>query len=222
VDTQPTVQNIMTTSLVTVAADTPLTEAAEKLSRGSFSGLPVTSPDGKLLGIFTEYDLLTKGATIHLPTFIKLLKEFPINKKDKSIVSDELKKILSLTVKDVMNDDPFTLHETASLEEVALAFAEHHRVNPIPIVDSAYHLVGVVSRYDIIKFYSPFSGSSALFVKNERNLDKKMNAFLNAFEKRFILVSQFRSRYWFFISFLFVVVGFALALFLLGRIVVNY
>lgn len=217
----PTIKDIMTSKVVTVEIETPLTEAAEKLAEHSYSGLPVLAKDGKLLGIFTEYDLLTKGATIHLPTFIKLLKEFPIHKKDKTIVSDDLKKILSLTVKDVMNDDPLTLHETASLEEVALAFAEHHRVNPIPVVDSAFRLVGIVSRYDIIKFYSPFSQGAASELRNERNLDKKMNAFLGAFEKRFILVSQFRSKYWLFISFLFIIVGFALAIFLLGRVVVN-
>lgn len=220
-DTLPSVADIMTRNVVVVLPNTLVVEAAELFSRHNINGLPVIDANRKLIGILTEYDLLTKGAAIHLPTFIKLLKEFKVHKNDQSLIREDLKKIVTITVKDVMNDDPFSLSERATLEEVVLAFAEHHRVNPIPIVDSSGRLVGIVSRFDVIKFYSPFRTSALPSLQQERNLDKKMNTFLNAFEKRFILVSTFRSKYWLFFSLLFVVVGFFLAFFLITRIFVN-
>lgn len=218
----PSIQDIMTKNVITVRPETPLLEAAHVISTRGFSGLPVVTEAGKLSGILTEYDLLTKGTAIHLPTFIKLLQEFQIYKNDKSLVSDDVKKIVTTTVGEVMNDDPFVLSTHASLEEALLAFSEHHRVNPIPIVDGNGILKGIVSRYDVIKFYSPFAPNSAVVMSNERNLDKKMDAFLHAFEKKFIFVSRFRSKYWLFFSLLFLVVGFFIALFIFGRIVFNY
>lgn len=221
-DDIPRVKEIMTRETVSVRPETFLTDAAEVMAKGNLSGLPVVDGAGKLLGILTEYDLLTKGAQIHLPTFVKLLSEFPIHRHDTSIVRDDLKKIFSLTVRDVMNDEPLVLEENATIEEAVLAFANHHRVNPIPIVDSSNMLVGVVSRYDIIKFYSPFPSRGVAMTATKRNLDKKIDTFLNAFEKKYILVSKLRSNYWIAVSFLFAIVGFFVALALLARIVIEY
>ena len=217
--TSPTVADIMTRNVVAVSPEILVIEAAELFSKHNINGIPVINKDRKLVGILTEYDLLTKGAVLHLPTFIKLLGEFKIHKNDKSLVREDLQKIVTLTVAEIMNDDPLTLSSTATLEEAVVAFSEHHRVNPIPIVDSSNHLVGIVSRFDVIKFYSPFRTNTVPEIHNERDLDKKMNAFLNEFEKRFILVSRFRNTYWVLFSLLFLVVGFFFALFFFGRII---
>ncbi|MEK7499902.1 MAG: CBS domain-containing protein [Patescibacteria group bacterium] len=219
--TLPSIADIMTKNVVAVTPDTLVIEAAELFSKHNINGVPVIDKDRRLVGILTEYDLLTKGAALHLPTFIKLLGEFKIHKNDKSLVRDDLQKIVTLTVADVMNDDPLTLSANASLEEAVLAFAEHHRVNPIPIVNASNHLTGIISRFDVIKFYSPFRASTVPEIRNERDLDKKMNTFLNAFEKKFILVSRFRNKYWLLFSLLFLVVGFFFALFLFGRVIFN-
>lgn len=217
--TPPAVADIMTKNVVAVSPETLVIEAAELFSKHNINGIPVIDKDRKLVGILTEYDLLTKGTTLHLPTFIKLLGEFKIHKNDKSLVREDLKKIITLTVAEIMNDDPLTLSDRATLEEAVVAFAEHHRVNPIPIINNSNQLVGIVSRFDVIKFYSPFRTSTVSEIHNERDLDKKMNAFLNAFEKRFIFVSRFRNTYWILFSLLFLIVGFFFALFLFGRII---
>ena len=56
-----------------------------------------------------------------------------------------------LTARDVMNSDPLTLPGTATYDEVVRAFQDHHGVNPIPVIDSTRKLLGVVSRYDVLK-----------------------------------------------------------------------
>ncbi len=146
-----TVKDIMTRKVVSVAPETSLVEAANILAEHSFDGVPVVDSKNKLVGIITEYDLIEKSSDIHLPTFQKILQNLKVLRSDRSEFEKEVKKVSSLTVEDVMNPEPLTLSDTASFEEVVRAFKEHHRVNPIPIVDKSEKVVGVVSRFDVLK-----------------------------------------------------------------------
>ena len=145
------VQSIMTRDVVSVGPDTPLQEAAEVLARHGFDGMPVVDGENKLVGILTEYDLISKGSAIHLPTFQKVIQNLGVYSKDKSRLVKDFKELAALTVKDVMNNDPLTLSEDATYEDAVSAFRDHHRVNPIPVVDQNRKVVGVVSRFDVLK-----------------------------------------------------------------------
>ncbi len=144
-------KDIMTKQVISVSPETPLSEAASLLSKHNFSGMPVVDADNTLVGILTDYDLISKDSLIHLPTFQKILQNLSVYKKDKSEFQEEVKKVSALKVKDVMNREPLTLLEDASFEETVAAFRDHHRVNPIPVIDSNKKVIGVVSRYDLIK-----------------------------------------------------------------------
>lgn len=145
------VKDVMTKEVVSVRPNTPLQEAAEVLARHGFDGVPVVDQDNKLIGILTEYDLISKGSAIHLPTFQKVIQNLGIYSKDKSQFNKDFEELASLKVKDVMNNDPLTLSEDATYEEAVSAFRDHHRVNPIPVIDKERRVVGVISRYDILK-----------------------------------------------------------------------
>lgn len=173
--------------------------------------MPVVDKDNRVVGIMTEYNLITKNTQLHLPTFLKLMEQFDLYKKDKNLIAGDLKKILALKVSDVMNKDPLTLTQTASLDEASRAFAEHKAVNPIPIVDDGGKLVGVMSRYDLLGFYGG-SKTFGMLTDADRPLDRDVDKFLDSFEKEFILVTKFRTHYWFFISILFAIVGFLIAM----------
>mgnify|MGYP001605692721 CR=1 FL=1 len=149
-----TVKDIMTKQVVSVSPETSIIEVQEILYNHKFDGAPVVDPNGRLIGIITEYDLLTKGSAIHLPTFQKILSQLPIFSKDQFEFKKEVEEISSLKVKDVMNKEPFILYEDASFEEAVRAFQEHHRVNPIPIIDKEHKVRGIVSRCDVIKLFS--------------------------------------------------------------------
>ena len=150
-DLNPTIQSIMTRKVVSVKPDTPLQEAAELLARHGFDGMPVVDEENKLVGILTEYDLISKGSAIHLPTFQKVIENLGIYHKDKSRFKKDFAELSSLQVKDVMNKEPLILSEDATYEEAVAAFRDHHRVNPIPIIDKDRGVVGVISRFDILK-----------------------------------------------------------------------
>ena len=143
----------MVRDVVSVRPETPVTEAHDAISRGNFDGVPVVDAQNHLVGIVTEYDLIVKGSSLHLPTFQKILSELPVYRKDQGAFSKEVEELQNLRVQDVMNTDPLTLTPDANFEEVVAAFRDHHRVNPIPVVDKNNMVVGVVSRYDVVKLF---------------------------------------------------------------------
>lgn len=54
-----TVSEIMTAKPVTIGPDTALRDAAEIMFQNWFRHLPVVSPDGKVVGVISQRDLLT-------------------------------------------------------------------------------------------------------------------------------------------------------------------
>jgi|SRR3989338_6860382 len=145
------ITDIMTKEVVSVTPEMPLFEAAKILSEHNLDGAPVVNETNKLLGILTEYDLISQSSSIHLPTLQKILQDIKVFGKDKSQFKKEFQDVIALKVQDVMNDDPLTLAPDDSFEEMVKAFREHHRVNPIPVIDKNKKVVGVVSRFDVLK-----------------------------------------------------------------------
>ncbi len=145
------IRDVMNKKIISVHPETPLGEAARLLSKHNFSGMPVVDQNNILVGIITQYDLISKESLIHLPTFQKIMSDLPVLRRDRSEFDEEIKKISALQVKDVMNADPLTLDEDATFEATVKAFRDHHRVNPIPVINNNKKVVGVVSRFDLIK-----------------------------------------------------------------------
>jgi len=154
----PTVQDVMSRQVVAVKPEMPVVEAHEVIAKHNFDGVPVVDSEDRLVGILTEYDLLVKGSSLHLPTFQKILSELPVYRKDRSRFRKEVAELEKLTVRDVMNTDPLTLPHDAPFAEVVAAFRDHHRVNPIPVIDHERKVVGVVSRYDVLKLFGELKG----------------------------------------------------------------
>src|SRR3989344_6473945 len=147
------IKNFMTKKVVSVNPDETLTTAAKILLKNNFDGLPVIDKSGKLLGLITEYNLVSKESAIHLPTFQIILQQLPVFKKDKSRFQKEIQKVSSLRVKNVMNTNPVTLNEKADYREAVKTFKRHHGINPIPIVNAEKKLVGIISRSDMLKIF---------------------------------------------------------------------
>lgn len=147
------IADIMTKAIdvISVFPEMPLIEAAQIISKHNFDGVPVIDKDYKLQGLLTEYDLISKNTSVHLPTFQVILKNIRVFKKDQSQFQKEVDTLSSLKVRDVMNVNPLTLPENAAFEDAVKAFVEHHRVNPIPVVNASNRVIGVISRYDVLK-----------------------------------------------------------------------
>lgn len=211
----------MTRKPVTVGLDDSVVFAAKILADHNFNGLPVVGQDNKLVGIVTEYDLISKGSDLHLPTLINILSNLGVYKKDTAPIKGELKRLLSLKVKDIMNADPLTVNQNAPVQELADLFAHHHRVNPIPVVDNDSKLVGIVSRFDLVQLFVDENAHREVPAGEAEISDKQVDQFVTDFEKRFILVSKTRARFWPVISLAFALVGFIIAFAIIIRIAIK-
>lgn len=214
------VRDFMTTDVVSARPEMPLGTVSRLLIKYGLSGLPVLGGEGELLGIVTEYDLISKGSLIHIPTFLKLLHDFRLYRKDRAFVGGELKSLLSLTVKDVMNREPLVIGPDAPIEEAVKVFSEHHRVNPIPVVDENRRVVGVLSRFDIMKLYMPATVAS-VSKRGAVPAESQVEGFLRDFERQFVFVRKSRTRAWLITSIIFLLIGFLAALFFALRVSIR-
>lgn len=144
-----TAKDIMTKDVISVRPSASVFEAHKILSRHFFNGLPIVDEQNHLVGILTEYDLLAQGSTIE-----GFLSDSPEDKEVYEKFQEGLKRVRETKVSEVMNTDPITFSEESTAQEIVKAFVEHHRVNPIPVVDKENKVVGIVSRYDaLVLFY---------------------------------------------------------------------
>ncbi len=215
------VKDIMTPNPATIGADDSVVYAAKLIADGNFAGLPVIDGETKVVGILTEYDLISKGEALHLPTLINILGNIDFYRKDSGLVKDELKKLLLIKVKDIMNPVPLVVRDDAPIQMLAEMFAEHHRVNPIPVIDLTHKLVGVVSRYDLVRFFADRSSTPRVETDEPEVLEKKTRDFVADLGQRFVLVSRGRARFWPLVSILFAVVGFVIAFAIILRIAIK-
>jgi len=216
-----TIGNIMVTDVLTVSSETSLVEAAQLLIEHNLTGLPVVTKDGTLIGIVTERDFIEKGTAIHLPTLTKLLSGISFYKSDKQLLP-EVKKMLSLRVKDVMNKEPLVFSATSSVEDAIEVFSHHHAVNPIPVVDANQKLVGIMARFDIVKLFHSLPRLSRLVEDNALKHDNlEGGKLLKGLEKNFVLISKPRTRWWLVVSISFAIIGFIIAFALILRIEVR-
>ena len=139
------VKDIMTDRVVTVPPDMPILQVADLIIENNFNGMPVVDAQKKLLGLVTEFNLLSKASILKIP--------------DAESAAKEYSRMKSLTAADCMETKPFTLLFDDTFENALKLFSTHHRVNPVPVVDHSNTLVGVVSRYDLLKLLKLYGHS---------------------------------------------------------------
>ncbi len=151
-----TVKDIMTKDVVCVAPETPVSMVARILYDRNFTGVPVVNERHELVGIVTEFDLMSEEGSIHIPTFINLLSSTNVQGMSGKQIDQQLAKIRETKVRDIMTTEVVTVSEETSISEVARLFTEN-RINPIPVVDIHNHITGIVGRADIVKLYKESS-----------------------------------------------------------------
>jgi CBS domain-containing protein len=141
-----TIREVMTSDVVTVAADASVSEIAALMSARGISGVPVMEGE-QVIGMVTELDLVARNARFKLPAFITLLNA-TIYLETPGHVEKRLQHMLGTTAREVMSP-VVTISANGTLEELAELMVDR-RVNPIPVVESG-RLVGIVSRADVVR-----------------------------------------------------------------------
>lgn len=130
-----TVGRAMTSHVVTVSPDSPVTVAARVMRDFGVSGLPVVDGDGCVVGIVTEADLLHR---VVLPDLAKVGDR---RGSRGEVSGSKVCDVMSREVVGVRRNDP--LAKAARLMETA-------RVRRLVVVGDGFVLEGVISRSDIV------------------------------------------------------------------------
>lgn len=125
-------KDIMTKELSTVRKDAKITDVIRLLAQKRITGVPVVSDDMHLLGVVTEKDILR---TLRYDQNIK-----------------------GKTAADLMTSEIVSFDENDSLMEVFKNLVEND-FRRVPILSEGI-LVGIVSRRDIIEFFSAKAAGS--------------------------------------------------------------
>lgn len=144
-----TVADVMTRDPIVVKPETSLTEVIKILADRRISGLPVTNEAGKLIGVISETDLMWRESGVEPPPYIMLLDSV-IYLENPNRYERELHKALGQTVGEVMTAHPMTIAPEKPLREAAHLMSEH-KTNRLPVVDSAGHVLGILTRGDIVR-----------------------------------------------------------------------
>jgi CBS-domain-containing membrane protein len=138
-----TVKDVMSTHVVAVRKNAPFKEMAARLREHRVSAFPVLDEDNKVIGVVSEADLLTKEAL-----------EFSATGKVSGMLHyREQAKAAATTAEDLMTKPPVTISPDEFVSHAArLMYAR--KVKRLPVVDDDGHLVGIVSRADVLSVYS--------------------------------------------------------------------
>ena len=140
------VKDVMTAGVLTVSPTTPLRHAAQMLAEHGISGLPVVSPDGYVVGVLSEGDIVIKEAGVS-PEKRGVLRRIASPPPFES----ELK-IAATTVGEAMSVPAVTIDENRPVSVAANTMVSAH-VNRLPVVDVDGRLIGIVTRADLVRAF---------------------------------------------------------------------
>lgn len=137
-----TVNDVMTTAVVAVKKGASYKEMAVLLRKYRVSAFPVVDDDQKVIGIVSEADLLAKEA---------------LNADRGGVITamlhhKELEKAEGVIAGDLMTRNVVTVRPDDTVEQAA-RLMYHLQVKRLPVVDAGGHLVGIVSRTDLLTVF---------------------------------------------------------------------
>jgi len=141
-----TVKDVMTTRVVWVEQDTPFAAIAAALHQYRVSAFPVLNQAGQVIGVVSEADLLAKLALGdgdgHVPGMIGGI-----------LHHQQLEKARAITAGELMTAPPVTIAPGDIVQDAA-RLMYLRRLRHLPVVDADNHLVGIISRADVLSAFS--------------------------------------------------------------------
>jgi CBS domain-containing protein len=146
-DRSSPVRDLMSTDVVSFSAADNVEGAMRTMVEKGLSAAPVVDPDGTVIGVLSDADLIVQESNLHFPTLLSVLgASIEIGHKR---FEEDLQKALGSTVGEVMSDEPVTCTEDDTVEEAATLMHDRD-VAQLPVVRDG-RLVGVISRTDVLR-----------------------------------------------------------------------
>jgi CBS-domain-containing membrane protein len=140
------VREVMTTRVIWVKRDAPFKEMVAALREHLVSAFPVLDDHGKVIGVVSEADMLTKealaGGYDGMPGMITGLLRYK-----------EQEKARGITAGDLMTRPAVTVGAEDTVQDAARVMYRH-KVKRLPVIDADGHLIGIVSRTNVLSVFS--------------------------------------------------------------------
>jgi CBS-domain-containing membrane protein len=139
------VKDAMTTQVIWVKQDTPYAVIAVALHHHRVSAFPVLNEKDQVIGLVSESDLLPKlalgGGGDPMPGMINGI-----------LHQHQLEKARAVTAAGLMTCPAATVSPDDTLEQAGRLMYQR-KIKRLPVVDADNHLVGIVSRADVLAAY---------------------------------------------------------------------
>ena len=135
------VAGLMDVNAKTVAKDATFKDVARLLAEERVSAIPVTSDDGRVVGVVSEADLILRDESFGI-------RWLPDGWTKRSI----RRKAHAATAGELMSSPAVTVGPDAGLSEAA-AIMRKRTIKQLPVCDDAGRLIGVLSRADLMREY---------------------------------------------------------------------
>lgn len=145
------VKDIMETDVRHLSPEISARDALYNILNQHISGLPVIDSNGKLVGMFTEKDILK----YILPSYVEQVGKYFYGETPKAIIN-KFAGLDKIKVKDIMRKEVVIITEDSSLGEAAhLVLTKKAR--RIPVVKEG-KVIGIIAREDILKAFAHEAG----------------------------------------------------------------
>jgi predicted transcriptional regulator len=135
------VKDVMTTRVIWVRKNATFREMAVALRNYRVSAFPVVDDDGKVIGVVSEADMLHKEALDDEPGVISGI----LHRRDQT-------KARGVTAGDLMTAAVIAVRPEDTVEHVAKLMYDR-KVKRLPVTNADGHLVGIISRADVLSVF---------------------------------------------------------------------
>ena len=148
------VKDVMSRPVISIGPETLVKDAAATLAERNISGVPVLGTDGKVVGIFSEADILrsikTQKKDIRLvyPSISSLGIAFQEEVTQREILG-AYEEIGNTAVNEIMSKAVVTVEPEMPLNDAIVRMVQKG-INRLPVVEKGV-LVGIVTRGDVIR-----------------------------------------------------------------------
>lgn len=118
------VRDFMTPNPITIAPEASVETVVKVLEENQVGGLPVVDPEGKVIGIISEGDLLYQEAPMQPPLYLTFLGSV-IYFESPDKFHQHIRKALGMMVRDVMTPNPITTNPNTAIADVAQLMLEN-------------------------------------------------------------------------------------------------
>ncbi|MCU0651848.1 MAG: CBS domain-containing protein [Candidatus Omnitrophica bacterium] len=139
------IREIMIKEITSLSPEMSALDAWDVLQKMKISGLPVIDDKNKLVGMFTEKEILVKI----LPSYMEAVGKFVYDENPKA-VRQKVSLLAKMRVREVMRENVITVNEDTVLCEAAHVMLTQ-KARRTPVLNQNQEVSGIVSRGDVLK-----------------------------------------------------------------------